>query len=374
MRILFFSRSRLEVSKKNSMLTKPMMLLLAAALSITALTAVPSVSYADETEDLLNQVSTLRDQIDAAQSDYLTALQESEQYASQLTEAEAALDDIEAQLTEKRNELAELCVSEYRDPVARTIINAFVSSDSLSEVIERIEYGNKLMDQRADAAAEIEELEQEAIATRDEIAEKKASSDTAAAEAEQRKSDFEAQLEAMRPQLEEIRGAYLSTVASKSGNDQLESAIAYLEDVDGLTDIQSRILHAAYTTPYAGSNYCERWVRLVYQNAGISVNQYPTAYADYKANAKSTDIDVAPVGALAFSSGSGVSAAHVGIVVAAGTGNDDALIIDNEGSRTKTAVSVAEWESWMHPNPQTGLTGFYAWGYPSSITLEPITL
>lgn len=358
--------------KKKSIVLLTIMLVLIGVLATTA-----GKAFADESSDpnaLMDQVRNVRSQIDESQTKYLSAVQESAQYQAQLDEAQNELTNIQNELADKQAFLGTICKTEYRDPIAKTMLDALLSSTSFGDVIQKIEYANKLMQQRADAAASIAKLESDQLDKMSDIQTKKDASDQAAKEATESENSWKAKLNDMRPQLEQIRSAYLATMNGKAGNSQLESAINYLQDVDGMTDIQQRILRAAYSTPYCGSNYCEKWVMNVYRNAGIQMGMYATAWDDYCALNVSNDVDAAPVGALAYSSGTGIYAGHVGIVVAAGTGNKDALILDNEGSRTMKAVTVKEWESWMRPSPNNGKNGMFGWGYPRSITIAPVDL
>ena len=127
-----------------------------------------------------------------------------------------------------------------------------------------------------------------------------------------------------------------------------------------VTEEQGAIIKSAYSTPYSGSNMCEAWAENVYRNAGIDVPLMASAYAAWSEYGRSDDMDSIPPGSWVYGSGTDVVNNHVGIYVGSG------LVMDNEASKSKTAVKMDRWLSWQTAvGVGTGTSGWFGWGYPS---------
>lgn len=344
-----------------------------------ALPAQNTVAYAQSAEDLMEEVRALRSRVDSAKSEYLSATQVVEQLSAQQSELQTQMEQYDGDIAAKRAKLADIVVREYKSPTAASFIQALGEAGSLDEALKQYEYVNKVVEDRARVLREIDELTEAAQENMEALEMKKSEGQSAALAAEAAQAGFNEELVAMKPQLKKIREEYLAAVANSTGNAQLEAAMTYLEDVDGITDVQADLLRSAYRTGYAGGDRCESWTEAVYRNAGYSIDRYIGAAQCAAALTKSNDLDTIPVGALVFGSGSGSYMGqrygHAGICVASGTGNGDALIIDNEGSRTKTAVLLKEWSEWqVSVSWVSGKQGAFAWGYPDSVELSPVEL
>lgn len=343
-----------------------------------ALTA-PNLSYADEASDVMSQVKSIRASIDSAKSEYVSATQVTEQIEAQIAELSERTSTLEESIADKRAQLSEILVREYKSPMSSSFIQAISEAESFDEALRQFEYASVVAEDRAKTVREINALTAQAREAIEELEMKKSQSEFAKIDASAAQESFNAKLEEMRPQIQEIRSSYLETAASSSGSAQLDAALSYLESIDGATEAQIALLRSAYRTSYAGGDRCEAWAEAVYRNAGYSIGRYAGAAQAAQALTVSTDLDSIPVGVLVFGSGSGSYMGqrygHVGICVASGTGNGDALIIDNEGSRTKTAVPLSEWSEWqVSTSWVSGKQGAFAWGYPDSVSLSPAVL
>lgn len=341
--------------------------------------AMPSVALADTTDDLMNEVKSIRASVDSAKAEYVSATQVSEQNDAQIAELQAQMETLDDDIASKRQKLSDILVREYKAPTSTSFIIALGEASSFDEALKQFEYANKVAEDRAKTIREINYLTEQAQENLEALELKKTESEMSKIEAEAAQSVFNEKLAEMRPQLKDIRDRYLAATANASGSAQLEQALAYLEDVDGTTEAQVALLRSAYRTGYAGADRCESWTEAVYRNAGYSIDRYIGAAQCAAALTKSNDLDTIPVGALVFGSGSGSymgqKYGHVGICVATGTGNDDALILDNEGSRTKTAVPLSEWSEWqVSTSWVSGKQGAFSWGYPDSVELAPAVL
>lgn len=351
--------------------------LLAAAMAFSIVPAAPAL--ADETEDLMSEVRNIRASIDSAKAEYVSATQVSEQIDAQISELQSQMEFLDDDIADKRRKLSDILVREYKAPTATSLIVAIGEASSLDEVLKQFEYANKVAEERAKTLRDIGNLTEQAQENLEALEMKRAESELAKADAEAAQSVFSDKLSEMRPQLKDIRERYLAATAGSSGSAQLEQALAYLEDVDGSTEAQVALLKSAYRTGYAGGDRCEAWAEAVYRNAGYSIGRYIGAAQCAQALTVSDDLDTIPVGALVFGSGSGsymgATYGHVGICVASGTGNGDALVLDNEGSRTKTAVPLDEWSEWQTSTSWvSGKRGAFAWGHPDSVSLTPAAL
>lgn len=332
------------------------------------------IAYADDdNQQLMEQVRSIRASVDSAQAEYLSATQYAEQISAQYETTQQTLSDLRSQLNNKKGELESLMIDEYKSPIVDTFLSALYGATGLDQVFAQLEYANRIVADRTRTTREVARLAAEAEEKSNELEAKKIASAQATEDAQAAKDVWNSHLDEMRPQIKQLRELYFAQVESTSGYAQLESALAYLEDIETATDAQVALLHAAYNTGYAGSNYCERWIEAVYRNAGISHGNYVGASDNMVANMRYDDLESIPVGALVFGSGTSAPYGHVGICVAAGTGNHDALILDNEGSRSKKAVPLSEWGEWQNAiSYKNGRSGLFGWGYPDSITLEPI--
>lgn len=336
-------------------------------------------AYAGASDDLMTRVKSIRASLDGSKSEYLSAVQRTSELQAQSEELSAHLEEIRAQIADKRQDLANMLVQEYKSPTTQSFISAISEAGSLEEALRQFEYAALMAQSRSAAIAEVQALVRQANESMEEIEMKVREAMSASEEAEAAQSSWDEQLAELRPQVRALREKYWEEAASTSGSAQLEAAIAYLEDIDGVTDVQLALLRSAYKTGYAGADRCERWTENVYRNAGVVIGNYAGAAQDAQANMRSDDLDVIPVGALVFGSGSGSDMGrrygHVGICVASGTGNGDALIIDNEGSKDKKAVRLDEWSEWqVSTSWVSGKQGAFGWGYPDSIKLDPIIL
>lgn len=337
----------------------------------------PQYSFAADASnnsEIMQQVKSLRTSIESSQREYLSAVQYAQQLDSQYEVTQKELDDLHKKLEDRKGDLDSIIIDEYKTPIVDTFLNAIVGSGTIEQVFEQIEYANRIAQDRIQTTGDVVTLSKKAEEKREELEIKKGATQQAMLEAEAAKSVWQERLDEMRPQIKKIRSEYFSQVADTTGYAQLDAALTYLEDVDSATDEQIRILQAAYNTGYSGSNYCERWAEAVFRNAGVAHGNFISANSAAQSYVRNTDLNSIPVGALVYGSGTSVPYGHVGICVAAGTGNMDALIIDNEGSRTKTAVPLYEWAEWQTAYSWSfGKSGLYGWGYPDSIVLEPVT-
>lgn len=141
-----------------------------------------------------------------------------------------------------------------------------------------------------------------------------------------------------------------SSSASGSGT----SAVAAGDGV--MTDVSQAIINATNTTPWPGSQYCQRWVRLVYENAGLNPGSYATAYEASQHNVISKDRSAIPIGAAVY--GTGVSsggAGHVGIYIGSGK------VIDSQSSGIVVST-MEKWLSWQ-TDVIEGKQGWLGWGW-----------
>ena len=150
-------------------------------------------------------------------------------------------------------------------------------------------------------------------------------------------------------QIETTSGSSGTTGGSSgSGSDLNYNAM------DIVTDISDRIVAAAKTTPWVGKDLCQKWVRKVYENAGLYSEKEPYASAmdAYKDRLESTDRNNIPVGAAVYGTGTGTKYGHVGIYIVNG------LVMDNVGNGIKTQT-LDEWIAWQEKYG----TGWLGWGW-----------
>lgn len=158
------------------------------------------------------------------------------------------------------------------------------------------------------------------------------------------------------------------TLEEYSASENKLSGITYSTS-DVMTDISQRIIDATKTTPWAGKGYCQRWVRQVYNNAGLgNGGAYGSAYEAYKGRCISTDRTNIPIGASVYCTGQSngnTQYGHVGIYIGNG------MVMDNVSTGIRT-ISLNEWiaSAERHGHKMTDIngnlvTGWLGWGWQS---------
>ncbi len=126
-----------------------------------------------------------------------------------------------------------------------------------------------------------------------------------------------------------------------------------------MTDVSQAIIDAANRTPWPGAQWCARWVRQVYENAGLpSCGQsHPSAYDAAQHHIISTDMSAIPIGAAVYGTGSGSSGhfGHVGIYIGGGQ------VMDSQNSGIVVS-SMEQWLSWQK-DVINGQQGWLGWGW-----------
>lgn len=338
-----------------------------AALALFCASLFPATeAYADADLDRLHelqeQANGIRDKMDAAQSEYLAAVQMQEECDAQVASIEGEIDDNDEVLEQKREELGRLCASDYKNTKANAMYQILFDADTVSAITQALGYFASLEKDRADVIADIERLQDEHDALIEELGNKKALAVEQQASAESSKAMLDEQLEALAPELNSLQDAFTDDLAGMDEASQLKQSLDYLTDFRGITDTQVAIIRSAYSTGYAGADRCEAWAEQVYRNAGISVPMLASAWASYATYAMSDGLDDIKPGAFIYGSGTSSIYNHVGIYVGNG------LVMDNEGSRSGAAVTVEEWLSWQTvTSSNNGQSGYFGWGYPPGL-------
>lgn len=341
--------------------------------AICALIYTP-YSYAGTADDFKSaqaEVSNMKASADSSKAEYLSAIRYKMQLESELDEEKSELSEIDAELDEQNAMLSDIIVSEYKYSSSDAIVNILTESSSLEDFINNIECMHVIMNYRAKMLSDVAALKEQHETKANEIETCKSMSAEIAESADTARSTMEESISAMQPaintlraQLESERSAISSYLASESSYNQMQSDLDYLSKIMEVTDEQSAIIQSAYSTPYSGSNMCEAWAESVYRNAGIDVPLVSSAYAAWLEYGISDDKNSIPPGAWVYGSGTDVVNNHVGIYIGGG------LIMDNEGSKTKTAVQLDKWLSWQTAvSAGTGKSGWIGWGYPQWIGL-----
>lgn len=139
---------------------------------------------------------------------------------------------------------------------------------------------------------------------------------------------------------------------------------------DGImTDVSQLIIDAASPdrTPWPGANWCARWVRQVYENAGVGACRHATDYEAAKHHIISTDKSAIPIGAAVYGTGSNSGGAgHVGIYIGGGK------VVDSVGSGIKTWNTIEEWTAWQK-DVLDGQQGWLGWGWQDNNKIRGTT-
>ena len=338
----------------------------------------PVRAYADESSDaILAQAKELRNQLIAAQSQYYEAIARQEAANTQKADAEAKLAEIEEQLSGEQDKLGRLMHGNYVGSSRFEQIASIVTKSSdLDEMIEGLTYYNNLTDRQTDAVNSVKELQRQQEETIAEIERQAEEAAKQAEEASQKEEELQAKIAELQPQINEIAAQVSEEALGSSLYSAYEPIITYLTSVQDLTENQQKIIKSALQqTGYRGASLCESWTWNCVHNAGFTTPSYPSAYASFLANCKTTDLNDARPAALVWASGSSTLYNHTGIVVSVGYYDDGVtvdpdklLIVDNESHNRSGMYNLTEWESWMTSGPHNGgKKGFWGFGqYPGA--------
>lgn len=333
--------------------------------------AMPAVAAADELEDLEHEVREVRDKISECQATRIESIRVQEEAERTLEEERAKLDEIQARLDAQQESLSQIVKMQYTMGDGTRMLDMITSSESFASLSESMDYLNGIETKKLNATAQVLELRDAQQDVLDQLEEDERAAREAAERADADEQAMRDRLEEMRPRINELLGEVKARLSGSTGNAQLQEALSFLENVEGISDTQAALVRSAYHTGYAGWKRCEAWVEYVYHNAGVSMGGYGSAYSDYEDNFVSDDWNTMPAGALAFGSGSSGPYSHVGICVFNGGGGPDTIyVMDNEGSRNSKAVTLTEWLKWQTTvSWNNGRSGWFGWGYPDGANL-----
>lgn len=350
-----------------------LLLCVAVPLSGAILATTPSVAMADELEDLEREVREVRDRISECQATRMDSIRVQEESARRVEEERARLDEVEGRLDDQQAALSKIIKMQYTTGTDDSQFLAMMTSaKSFSGMAEAMDYLRGMQNKKLKTTTQVMELRdaQEDLVRKIEDDDRQAREDAEHAESEQR--EFERRLDEMRPRIDSLLGEVKARLNGSSGSAQLEEAMSFLENIDGINETQAALVRSAYRTGYAGWSRCEAWVEAVYANAGHPMGSYMSAYSDYADNCVSDDQNSAPAGSLMFASGSSVPYSHVGICVFNGGGGPDTIyVLDNEGSRSGKAITLTEWLKWQTAvSSNNGRSGWFGWGHPDGVDLS----
>lgn len=145
------------------------------------------------------------------------------------------------------------------------------------------------------------------------------------------------------------------------GNSDLISAnggVGGGKEYEASTEIQKKIVNAAYITPSPGAGWCAMWVSQVYQNAGLGYigGNANDMYRNYTFTSDRSKLKVGMLVAVESSSSgstSGLTYGHVGIYIG------DGKVIDNIGH-----IRVTTLDDWIATFCQHHPVGF---GFPPNV-------
>ena len=346
---------------------------LLALSSALVLSAPPSVALAADAagaRGVISRASDLKRRISDAQAQYLSAVADQGQAEAERDEAQARLDATNAELGEAQGRLGSIVRSSYSTEPSN-VVQALLGAQTLSEMLTALSDSEKVTGEVSAETQRVADLREQQQSEVDECAARVQAAKDAADAAQAQKAEFEQSLSDMGDEIRSVSAELSAEIAAEPTKAaQAQATLDYMQNVYSVTQTQAGIISAAFKTSYSGAMRCEAWVETVYRNAGLSIDSYVDAYADYQDNVRSTDMGTIRAGALLYCSGSGTIYGHVGIALtdAMGDGGMDTLVIDNEGSRTGVKT-MREWLQWQKACPRNGVTGFFGWGYPDGVSL-----
>ncbi len=194
-----------------------------------------SIAYADdEKPDYQKTALELQREIETRQADLEAAVSEVDEANAAIEETAARIEELELEIPRQKERSAHALREEYKfQQQSAGIIDMLLSAGSFEEFVDGVEYMNRIATENADEVARLQKLEDEILATQDELrasqqtAEEKASDARSAlaaaqeAQAEvQRRIEEEARLQA------EIAARAAATAAQPRENDSGEAVNA----------------------------------------------------------------------------------------------------------------------------------------------------
>lgn len=342
------------------------------ALASSALS--PAVAMADESlEALEREARGIRDQLSAAEGAYIGAVQQQEEATAAMGGAREELESVQSQLDEHQRKLSTLVKAQYTNSVNNArMIHMITSSENFADITETMDYLQEIENKKVTSTNQIRDLRDahsDAVRNLEETAR---AAQEAAERAKHDQEAFQTQLNEMRPRINALLGEVKARLNGSAGSAQLEEAMSFLQNIDGITETQEAIVRSAYRTGYSGYGLCENWAERVYRNAGVGIKSHMSAYDAYCDYLVSESQDDIPPGALVYGSGSSAAFSHVGVCVFNGGGGPDSIyVMDNEGSRNGQAVTLTEWLKWQTAvSYNNGRSGWFGWGLPEGVDIR----
>ena len=197
--------------------------------------APDTVAYADdEKPDNQKTALELQREIESRQADLEAAVDEAQQATAAIEETQARIDELEQEIPAQRARSAQALREEYKfQPQSAGIIDMLLSSGSFAEFVDGVEYMNRIATTNADEVARLQQLEDEILATQDELrstqqqAEEKASdARTALAAAQEAQAEVQRRIEEEARLQAEIAARAAATAAQPRSNDSGEAVSA----------------------------------------------------------------------------------------------------------------------------------------------------
>ena len=327
--------------------------------------------------ETLSQIEDVQDQIDATQT--------------QIDDTQEQIDEKQAELEQKQSQLADRVASNYKNG-GNTALALLLSSTSFDQLISNAYYLDKINESDQRAIDEVQTIQAELTAQREELEQQKSSLESQKSELEtlqqqqaQQLSDMQDKqaevqqvlndldddvkelmaqrdaeiLAAAEAEAEEERRRQQQQASSGGGATNIPEAGSG-QDYEAASSAQKRVVNSCYYTPSPGANYCAAWVSRVFQNAGFG---YPGGNANDMYNrwctsSKKADLQVGMIVAVSTYSKNyaGRIWGHVGIYIG------DNKIMENIGY-----INTNNLDSWIS---YYGDTVSPRWGWARGIDLS----
>lgn len=350
---------------------------LAVCLAVPVVFLTPATEAAAETTD--EKLADAQARLDAvtAEMDAITAEITSvgenvAKVTSQISDVNEQINAKEEELAQKQEQLGSRMASKYRAGDAG-ILDLILNSTSFADLASNWFYAEKIMEQDNDLINEVKAV--------------KADLDNQKTELENLQSQQEAQLQALQSKQQEMtdlvtsldsevqelleqqeaeKAAELAAMAaieaeknaaSNGGSSSGSNSSSYTGNlVDQSSDVGTRIVQAAQSTPAAGYYLCATWVTRVYRNAGAPVIPMGNANDMFYNYCHSSDLSTLQPGMLIACGSSSASPiyGHVGIYIGNG-------LVMNDGVAGPVSLLTQSLDTFIAWNGD--ITGV-RWGFP----------
>lgn len=146
---------------------------------------------ADELSDARAALSSAEAQLSTIANEYNAIQARIAEAETKINETTAKAEDAQKEMLEGQKELGKVLVSSYKNEAANSLVNVFLSSDSMESFIRNVTYYSSIEQQKSEQIAEQKKRTEEFTSVLDELDKQKNEQEALAAQAQEKKEQAE---------------------------------------------------------------------------------------------------------------------------------------------------------------------------------------